>query len=65
LSVLQIPLDFGRDDLLSIRLGDTTSLAEQVTHGEIGGDAAIWKAVPFPVEHRLASQTVVEFCEQP
>ena len=32
LGVLQIPPDFGRDDLLSISLGDTTALAEQVTH---------------------------------
>jgi len=65
LSGLQIPPDFCCDDLLSISLGDTASLAEQVTHWEIGGDAAIWKAVSFPVEHRLASQTAVEFCEQP
>src|SRR5215510_13900950 len=65
LSTLQIALDFGRDDLRPVSLGDTTSLAEQVTHWEIGGSVAIGKAVAFPVEHRLASQTAAEFCEQP
>jgi hypothetical protein len=63
LGVLQIPPDFRRDDLLSICLSDVTSLAEQGTHGQIGRRAAIGKAMSFPVAHRLASQTVVEFCE--
>ncbi|MDP9144918.1 MAG: hypothetical protein M3N43_09545 [Actinomycetota bacterium] len=65
LSVLEIALDFGRDDLRFVNLGDPTALTAQATHREVGGRAAIGQAVSFPVEHRLASQTAMKFCEQP
>ena len=40
------------------------ALAEQVTHRQIGDGAAVRKAVPFPVGHRLPRQAPAEFREQ-
>jgi len=63
LGVLQIAMDFGRGNLCPVGLDATTPLAQQVTYRHIGCHAAIRKAMPFSVGHRLSSEAAVEFCQ--
>src|SRR5262245_30876560 len=63
--LVQTLLDSSRDRWRSDGIGEVPELPEQGTHRQVWGGAAVGQAVTFAVCHRLFSQTVREFCQQP